>query len=88
MERRRRRPAARPARHRAGQVRVTLVNRDDWHSIRVRNYERDLADLRVPLAKVLEPIGVDRVVGDVTAIDVANRQVVCEAADGRRGAGL
>ena len=65
-------------------IRVTLVNRDDWHSIRVRNYERDLADLRVPLAKVLEPIGVDRVVGNVTAIDVANRQVVCEAADGRQ----
>ena len=21
-------------------IRVTLVNRDDWHSIRVRNYER------------------------------------------------
>ena len=47
-------------------IRVTLVNRDDWHSIRVRNYERDLADLRIPLAKVLEPIGVDRVVGTVT----------------------
>ena len=65
-------------------IRVTLVNRDDWHSIRVRNYEPDLADLRVPLAKVLEPIGVDRVVGNVTAIDVANRQVVCEAAAGRQ----
>ena len=50
----------------------------------MRNYERDLADLRIPLAKVLEPIGVHRVVGNVTAIDVANRQVVCEAADGRR----
>ena len=65
-------------------IRVTLVNRDDWHSIRVRNYEPDLADLRIPLAKVLEPIGVDRVVGTVTAIDVANRQVVCEAADARQ----
>ena len=65
-------------------IRVTLVNRDDWHSIRVRNYEPDLADLRVPLAKVLEPIGVDRVVGNVTAMDAANRQVVCEAAAGRQ----
>ena len=65
-------------------IRVTLVNRDDWHSIRVRNYERDLADLRIPLAKVLEPIGVDRVVGTVTAIDVANRQVACEAAGARQ----
>jgi NADH:ubiquinone reductase (H+-translocating) len=65
-------------------IRVTLVNRDDWHSIRVRNYERDLADVRVPLAKVLEPIGVDRVIGTVTGIDVAARQVVCEAAGVRQ----
>ena len=52
-------------------IRITLVNGDDWHSIRVRNYERDLADVRVPLAQVLEPIGVDRVIGTVAGIDVA-----------------
>ena len=36
-------------------VRVAPVNRDDWHSIRVRNYERDLADVGVPW-----PGGADR----------------------------
>ncbi len=59
-------------------IRVTLVNRDDWHSIRVRNYERNLADVRVPLADVLEPIGVDRIVGEIAGIDVSARQVTCE----------
>jgi NADH dehydrogenase len=61
-------------------IRVTLVNRDDWHSIRVRNYERALADVRVPLADVLEPIGVERVIGKIDGIDVAARQVACEVA--------
>ena len=54
---------------------VTLVNRDGWHSIRVRNYETDLADVRVPLADVLAPIGVELVVGAVTGIDRDRREV-------------
>jgi len=58
-------------------VSVTIVNRDEWHAIRVRNYENDLSDVRVPLADVLEPIGVDLIVGDVTAIDCARREVGC-----------
>ena len=28
------------------QVRVTLINRDAWHGIRVRNYESDLSQIR------------------------------------------
>ena len=56
-------------------VAVTLVNRDAWHSIRVRNYESDLADLRVPLADVLEPIGVALTIGTVTGIDRDRRAV-------------
>ena len=59
-------------------IRVTLVNRDDWHCIRVRNYEPGLHDVRVPLADVLEPIGVDRIIGDITEIDLAARQVACD----------
>ncbi len=56
-------------------VAVTIVNRDPWHSIRVRNYETDLSDVRVPLAEVLEPIGVDLVIGEVKAIDCARHKV-------------
>jgi NADH dehydrogenase len=56
-------------------VEVTLVNRDAFHGIRVRNYERDLTPMRVPLDDVLGPIGVGRVEGEVTAIDTAGRSV-------------
>jgi len=56
-------------------VQVTVVNRDQWHSIRVRNYEPDLNSVRVPLAEVLDPIHVDLVTGEVVGIDFAIRQV-------------
>jgi len=56
-------------------VQVTVVNRDQWHSIRVRNYEPDLNSVRVPLAEVLDPIHVDLVTGEVVGIDFASRQV-------------
>jgi NADH dehydrogenase len=58
-------------------IAVTVVNRDPWHSIRVRNYETDLSDVRVALDDVLGPIGVDLVVGDVTGLDCGRREVAC-----------
>jgi NADH dehydrogenase len=62
-------------------VTVSLVNRDAYHAIRVRMYETDLSDVRVPLADVLEPVGVELVRGDVAGLDPGNRQV--RLADGR-----
>jgi NADH:ubiquinone reductase (H+-translocating) len=56
-------------------IAVTLVNRDPWHSIRVRNYETDLSDVRVRLADVLGPIDVDVAIGDVTGIDCGGQEV-------------
>ena len=56
---------------------MTVVNRDRWHAIRVRNYESDLSDVRVPLADVLEPIGVELVLGEVNGIDTARREIAC-----------
>ena len=56
-------------------VQVTVVNRDQWHAIRVRNYERDLSGVRVALDEVLEPIGVERVAGEVVGIDFDSRLV-------------
>jgi NADH dehydrogenase len=56
-------------------IAVTLVNRDPWHSIRVRNYETDLSDVRVRLADVLGPIGVEVTIGDVAGIDPERREV-------------
>ncbi|MGH7907373.1 MAG: NAD(P)/FAD-dependent oxidoreductase, partial [Candidatus Binataceae bacterium] len=63
----------------AGEVKITLINRDPFTSIRVRNYERDLSESRVPLDDVLEPAGVERIEGEVSALDPARRQVNVKA---------
>ena len=54
---------------------ITLVNRDAFHSIRVRNYEADLAKVRVPLDDVLQPVGVERIEASVVDVDVSAQQV-------------
>jgi NADH dehydrogenase len=59
---------------------VTLINRDPWHSIRVRNYETDLSDVRVPLEDVLVPADVDLIVGDVVGIDCSRREISVSSA--------
>lgn len=63
-------------------VQVTLVNRDAFHSIRVRNYEADLSSVRVPLDDVLEPIGVRRIEAEVQGIDLRNRSVSLASSSG------
>src|SRR6516165_10386954 len=65
-------------------VEVTLVNRDAFHSIRVRNYESDLTPVRVPLDDVLGPVGVRRVEGDVTGIDLTGQAATVTAAGGQQ----
>ena len=62
------------------EISVTVVNRDPWHAIRVRNYETDLSDVRVPLDDVLGPIGVDLVIGEASAVDCSRHDVLCNAA--------
>jgi NADH dehydrogenase len=61
-------------------VEVMLVNATPWHSIRVRNYEADLSGTRVPLADILDPIGVRWMVADVTGVNVTDRTVACVSA--------
>ena len=46
-------------------VRITVINRDEWHGVRVRYYESELLDARIPLNEILDPIGVELVVGEV-----------------------
>lgn len=65
-------------------VEVTLVNRDGFHNIRVRNYEADLSPVRVPLDDVLGPVGVQRVEGEVTGVDLAGQTVAVTTASGPR----
>jgi NADH dehydrogenase len=61
-------------------VGITLVNADPHHCIRVRNYEADLSPARVPLDDVLGPVGVQRIEGQVTGIDLPNQQVQIQVA--------
>ena len=62
-------------------VSITLGNRGDQHSIRVRNYEDDLAATLVPLRAVLDPIGVELLVGEVTGIDTGKHTVQVGVSD-------
>jgi NADH dehydrogenase len=64
-------------------VQVTVVNRDGFHNIRVRDYEADLTAVRVPLDDVLVPIGVQRLEGEVTGIDLAAQTVAVTTAAGK-----
>lgn len=57
-------------------VEVTLVDKSAFHSIRVRNYETDLAATRVAFDEVLPPIGVKRVEAEADDIDLAERRVL------------
>src|SRR5262245_33769443 len=63
-------------------VQVTLVNRDGFHNIRVRDYEPDLTAVRVPLDDVLTPIGVQRVEADITGIDSAAQTATATTTSG------
>ncbi len=57
-------------------VEVALVERSAFHSIRVRNYEAELEDTRIPLDDILRPIGVRRVETEAVDIDLAQRRVI------------
>jgi NADH dehydrogenase len=65
-------------------VQLTVVNRDGFHNIRVRDYEADLTPVRIPLDDVLVPIGVQRVEAEVAGIDLAGQTVAVTTAGGQR----
>ena len=67
-----------------GSIEVLLIDRRAVHSIRVRNYERDLAPTLVPFSQVLDPVGVRHLVAEVTELDPSRRTVVCSGPDGRQ----
>ncbi len=63
----------------AAGIEILVIDRNPYHNIRVRNYEVDLSDAAIPLAGLLDPVGVRHAIADVQAIDVAHRQVVVTA---------
>jgi NADH dehydrogenase len=56
-------------------IEIRVVDRNPYHNIRVRNYEVDLGEVAIPLAKLLDPIGVGHGIGEVEAIDPARREI-------------
>jgi NADH dehydrogenase len=66
-----------------GEVEILLVDRNPYHNIRVRNYETDLDTVAIPLAEVLDPIGVKHLTAEVQTIDVAKQQAVVATRGGR-----
>jgi NADH dehydrogenase len=61
------------------QLRITLVDRNHYHTIRVRNYELKEKECIVNFDQILDPIGVDRIHAEITEINVANQAVyVCD----------
>ncbi|CAN5865037.1 NAD(P)/FAD-dependent oxidoreductase [soil metagenome] len=59
----------------AQQVTVTVLSSVPYHDIRVRNYEKDLRECRIPLGQLLDPVGVGHVSATVTAIDAGAHTV-------------
>jgi NADH dehydrogenase len=68
----------------ASEVEILVVDRNDYHNIRVRNYEVDLSDVTIPLADLLDPIGVNHMRAEVQAVDPSARHVTVETAVGQK----
>jgi NADH:ubiquinone reductase (H+-translocating) len=62
---------------------ILVIDRNPYHNIRVRNYEVDLSDVALPLAGLLDPIGIHHVIAEVCAIDPVEQKVTISAKDGR-----
>jgi NADH dehydrogenase FAD-containing subunit len=58
-----------------GTVDITVLSPRPFHDIRVRNYEADLSACRIPLADLLDPVGIAHLATEVTAIDCGARTV-------------
>jgi NADH dehydrogenase len=65
-----------------GTADVTVISPRPFHDIRVRNYEADLSACRIPLADLLNPVGVAYVAAEVTGIDIDARNVTATSVAG------
>src|SRR5262245_11996881 len=71
----------------AADIEILVVDRHPYHNIRVRNYEVDISDAAIPLAKLLDPVGVAHEVASVEAIDTAKQQVTVATARSQQSLG-
>lgn len=73
--------AAENDRH-GGDIKVTLVSRDAYLTMRPRLYEKNPQDLRVALRPVVEPLAIELVEAKVVALDLKGRGVVGTGSNG------
>lgn len=63
----------------ASHAKITLINRNNSHTIRVRLYESDLSDVCVPLDHVLGLADIGLVTGEVTEVDPEHQFITVES---------
>ena len=68
-------------------IEILVLDKSAFHSIRVRNYEAELAATLIPLTTVLDPVGVKHLQGEVVAIDPAAQRVAYQSDGARRTVG-
>lgn len=59
-------------------IEITLINKDPYHGLRPRFYETDLSSVRVPLEKILTPIGIKYKIGEVIQLDHIQQKIQLE----------
>ena len=57
------------------ELEIFVLDRNPYHNIRVRNYEVDLSDVTIPLAGLLDPVGVKHGMAEIETIDVVKQHV-------------
>lgn len=58
------------------ELEVTLISKDQYHTIKPRLYEEDLEETQIELIKYCEPLGIKLVVGKIVSIDPYNSKIV------------
>src|SRR4051812_2028385 len=59
----------------AADVEIFVLDRNPYHNIRVRNYEVDTSEAAIPLAELLDPVGIRHRLAEVQSIDPVKQQV-------------
>lgn len=65
------------------ELKITLISKDEYHGIRPRFYEGELAGTRIPIRDYLEPLKIDLIVGEVSGIDAENRCIFLANGSGK-----
>ncbi len=56
-------------------LKITLINRDEYLGLRPRFYEAELAGTRIPLRNWLAPLGITLIIGEIEGVIPASRRI-------------